>query len=398
VSKRELKNFSVERHSIELFAGAGGLSLGFSHAGFKPKAVIEWDKHACDTLRVNRDRSVRDMKDWLILQRDVREIDYSEYAGRIDLVSGGPPCQPFSLGGKHRAFLDPRDMFPETVRAIREVRPRAFVIENVRGLARTAFTKYLQYILLQLSYPMIERRSNEEWLGHLTRLEKALTASKRTDYNVVFRVLNAADYGVPQKRERIIIVGFRHDLGLEWAFPNPTHSATALWREQWITGEYWERHKVAKRRRPPKPTRKAMELEDDGKLPWRTVRDAIGDLPEPRPEGYESISNHLLIPGARSYSGHTGSPIDLPAKALKAGDHGVPGGENMLVDERGRIRYFTVREAARLQMFPDEYLFHGSWSEIMRQLGNAVPVGLAQIVAESVKSCLDPWYAPRATV
>ena len=98
--------------------------------------------------------------------------------------------------------------------------------------------------------------------------------------------------------------------------------------------------------------------------------------------------NHRLQAGARIYPGHTGSPLDLPAKTLKAGDHGVPGGENMLVRTDGSVRYFSVRESARLQTFPDGYELHGAWSEAMRQLGNAVPVTLAQVVASSVATHL----------
>jgi DNA (cytosine-5)-methyltransferase 1 len=120
------------------------------------------------------------------------------------------------------------------------------------------------------------------------------------------------------------------------------------------------------------------------------VRDAISDLPDPEknPEASAAYHNHRFQPGARSYPGHTGSPLDEPAKTLKAGDHGVPGGENMLLRPDGSIRYFTVRESARLQTFPDEFLFHGSWTETMRQLGNAVPVDLATIIASDVKSHL----------
>ena len=118
--------------------------------------------------------------------------------------------------------------------------------------------------------------------------------------------------------------------------------------------------------------------------PWRTVRDAICDLPDPETKAALGISNHVFQGGARSYPGHTGSPYDLPAKTLKAGDHGVPGGENMLVIDDGSVRYFTVRESARIQTFPDGFKFHGSWTETMRQLGNAVPVLLAQCVASSV--------------
>jgi DNA (cytosine-5)-methyltransferase 1 len=117
---------------------------------------------------------------------------------------------------------------------------------------------------------------------------------------------------------------------------------------------------------------------------WLTVRDAISDLPDPERRPNSGVPNHVFNPGARSYAGHTGSPLDEPAKTLKAGDHGVPGGENMLLRPDGSIRYFTVREAARLQTFPDDYVFRGVWSEAMRQLGNAVPVRLAEVIARSV--------------
>jgi DNA (cytosine-5)-methyltransferase 1 len=123
--------------------------------------------------------------------------------------------------------------------------------------------------------------------------------------------------------------------------------------------------------------------------PWRTVRDAISDLPHPENiDLASSIPNHVYIPGARSYPGHTGSPLDEPAKTLKAGVHGVPGGENMLVQPSGEVRYFTVREAARLQTFPDDYYFPCSWGESMRQIGNAVPVHLAYIIASSINKHL----------
>jgi DNA (cytosine-5)-methyltransferase 1 len=122
--------------------------------------------------------------------------------------------------------------------------------------------------------------------------------------------------------------------------------------------------------------------------PWLTVRDVIADLPNPERRG-NGVLNHQFIPGARTYIGHTGSPLDEPAKTLKAGDHGVPGGENMLVSPDGTVRYFTVRESARLQTFPDDYLFAGSWGEIMRQLGNAVPVRLAQMLASRIRQALE---------
>jgi DNA (cytosine-5)-methyltransferase 1 len=288
-------------------------------------------------------------------------------------------------------------MFPQVVRAVRELRPRAILIENVKGLTRQSFARYFEYIKLQITYPDIIMRKSEGWADHLARLERYHTRGKRDGlyYRVVTRLLNAADYGVPQRRERVFFVGFRSDLGLEWTFPRATHSLEALLWEQWVSGEYWERNKVAKRNRPPLSRRfqiKVDRLKESGERPngkpWRTVREAISDLPGMRENDRAGVYNHTFISGARPYPGHTGSPLDEPAKTLKAGGHGVPGGENMLAYVDGRVRYFTVRESARLQSFPDNYVFKGSWTETMRQLGNAVPVGLGQAVAADIHALL----------
>lgn len=381
--------------SVELFAGAGGLSLGLSLAGFKPLAVIEWDKWACDTLRENKRNGYPLVQDWNVYEGDVRAFDYGSLPNEIDLVSGGPPCQPFSLGGKHKAYEDSRDMFPAAVEVIRKLRPRAFIFENVKGITRSSFANYFQYIQLQLRFPEIQAKKNEDWTEHLSRLEKHETKGryKGLHYNVVTRVLNAADYGVPQRRERVFIIGFRSDLDKSWSFPEPTHSYDALLVDQWVTGDYWRRHGVGERSRP-KPTctkakieslRKQYEAGAQFLRPWLTVRDALEGIPNPRnTREMGKFFNHRFQDGAKVYPGHTGSPLDFPAKTLKAGAHGVPGGENMMVMPDGKVRYFTVRESARLQTFPDGYRFHGSWTETMRQLGNAVPVTLAQVIASSV--------------
>ncbi|SEP68913.1 DNA (cytosine-5)-methyltransferase 1 [Ectothiorhodospira magna] len=381
--------------AVELFAGAGGLAMGVSLAGFESLAVVEWDKWACDTIRENQRRDYPLVRDWPLWNGDVRDFDWSAISECVDLVAGGPPCQPFSMGGRHKAFGDKRDMFPATVDIVRCLCPKAFIIENVKGLTRSSFSNYFQYILLQLEFPEIARRGNETWLDHLKRLQGVKTSGgghlQGLTYHVIPTLVNAADYGVPQKRERVFLVGFRSDLGVEWSFPRPTHSLDALLVSQWITGDYWERHEIAKRNRPDIPARLekrvarlASCLFPPGEKPWRTVRDALWDLPDPRLCTPDNFMNHHFQDGARAYPGHTGSPLDLPAKTLKAGDHGVPGGENMMVRDDGGVRYFTVRESARLQTFPDGYIFHGSWTEIMRQLGNAVPVALARIVAASV--------------
>lgn len=375
--------------SIELFVGAGGLGIGLHEAGFRPVNVIECDTYCCDTIRENKARGIKAVKGWNLTQSDVREVDFSTHEGKVQLISGGPPCQPFSLGGRHRAHDDARDMFPEAIRAVREARPQAFIFENVKGLTRASFRNYFEYIRLQLTHADIKAKRDERWEDHLARLEDHHTSGSRTglNYRVVTHIANAADYGVPQRRERVFFTGFREDLGVSWHFPLPTHSKDALLWEK-AHGEYWERHRVAEKdrcsSRLPERLRGANSPPDA--LPWRTVRDAIEDIPDPEfhSDAGNGLLNHRYQPGARSYPGHTGSPLDEPAKTLKAGVHGVPGGENMLLRPDRSIRYFTVRESARLQTFPDDFLFHGSWTETMRQLGNAVPVEFARIVGEDV--------------
>lgn len=384
--------------SIELFAGAGGLALGVAQAGFEHDVVLEWDRNACDTLRRNKAAGVRHVSDWEIVEGDVRDYDFQPHAGRIQFVAGGPPCQPFSLGGKHLGQHDSRNMFPEAVRTVREIAPKAFIFENVKGLLRQSFAKYYGYIVHQLSYPEVGPRGDEDWVDHLARLEKHATAGTYSGlkYNVVYQLLDAADYGVPQRRHRVFIVGIRSDLGIEFNFPLPTHTEDALLFEQWVSGDYWERHGVGKRQRPGLNPRLRKRVEGLRSFmpqmlgePWRTVRDAISDLPQ-LSEGQtcRKVANHFQNPGARSYPGHNGSPLDAPAKALKAGDHGVPGGENMLRFPDDSVRYFSVRECARIQTFPDEWVLEGSWTESMRQLGNAVPVALARAVATELARSL----------
>lgn len=384
--------------SIELFAGAGGLALGVEAAGFQHLAVFEKDRNACQTLRRNSSAH-----NWEVVEGDVTSIDFRSYEGQIALVTGGPPCQPFSQGGKHRGHTDHRNMFPEAVRVVREVRPKAFLFENVKGLLRKNFVNYYSYIIHQFRYPSVRVKKGEDWHDHLARLEDIHTkgAYRGLHYNVVYRMMNAVEYsaglGIPQRRERVFIVGVRADIGCEFHFPSEeTHSIDALWHDMWISGDYWERHGISRKNRPPVPRKLDKHLQrlalfniTDLGVACRTVRDAISDLPKIG-IGMTShvVPNHFFNPGARCYPGHTGSPYDEPAKTLKAGDHGVPGGENTVRFDDGSVRYFSVRECARLQTFPDNWIVEGSWTEAMRQLGNAVPVKLAQLIAERLMKSL----------
>lgn len=366
-------------HSIELFSGCGGLALGLSKAGFHHELMAEWNEDAVATVHYNRRRGIRHVRDWPLQQADVRGVDWRGFAGRLDLVAGGPPCQPFSIGGKHRGHDDARDMWPEAIRAVGETYPRAFLFENVRGIARPAFAHYLRWIVAHLRHPEVRRQAGEDHAAHTARLEALRRAPA---YDVIVVQVNAADYGAPQKRHRVIVAGVRSDLGVPLEPPAATHSRERLLWDQWVTGEYWHRHNIT----PPNDDAIARSdlalvkrLRASSAAPaeraWVTVRDAFMGLGEPNGK-----ANHVFQDGARVYPGHTGSPLDQPAKALKAGDHGVPGGENMMVRDDGSVRYFTLREAARLQGLPDTYHFPRSWTESMRQLGNAVPAQLGEAI------------------
>lgn len=360
--------------SVELFAGCGGLALGMSHAGFKHQYMVEFDDDAVATVLHNKKKNVEHIKDWPINLQDVRKVDWTGI-GSLDLISGGPPCQPFGIGGKKRGHDDGRDMWPEAIRAIGEAKPKSFLFENVRNLAGPRFRNYLDWIVGHLAQPEMTREIDEPHHSHGLRL---FANRDRDDYRVIWQLVNAADYGAAQIRYRVLIFGLRRELGVMPKPMSATHSRDRLLWDQYITGEYWKRHNLKRRSRPilRQDQARVEYLSRTNKQPkgnpWVTVRDTLGDLGEPN-----GRSNHVLQLGARVYPGHTGSPLDLPAKALKAGDHGVPGGENMMIRDDGTVRYFTVREAARLVGLPDDYEFPRSWSESMRQLGNAVPTQLA---------------------
>jgi DNA (cytosine-5)-methyltransferase 1 len=312
------------------------LALGASFAGFKHEAVVEIDHDACNTIRANQDRGLWPVANWPLYEADVTRFKFDVCGPDTDLLAAGVPCQPWSLGGKHKGMQDARNMFPEMLRAVRALRPRAILIENVKGLMRHSFTNYFQYIKLMLAFPEVIRKEGEQWRQHLARLEQHETSGSEYGlrYNVISELLNAANFGVPQKRERVFIVGFRSDLGIKWSFPGQSHSQELLWESKFVTGEYWDEHKVAKRHRPPKADKslaarfRERSIFDDTQERWQTVRDAIRELPPP---GSGEAPNHQQQPGARSYHGHTGSPLDEPAKTLPPADHGVPGGENTIL-------------------------------------------------------------------
>lgn len=379
--------------SLELFAGGGGLALGLHRAGFAHAALVESDAKACATLTRNAERwAIGVSRDaaWSadrVYHEDVREFLKSQHMPtHVDLLTGGPPCQPFSLGGVHAGTADERNMFPAALAFVRETLPKLVIFENVPGVTRPSFAPYFEYVEDQLRWPNCAPRSHETWQEHRARVRQHATGGLRPSYWVRRQVINSADLGVPQTRKRVFLMAVRADLAHGPPPPlDPTHSEAALVYAQWVEGTYWDERGL------PQPTR-PDNLSDEGLLrlklrgipdtePWVTVRDAIAGLPEPiNGVAADRVLNHVGIPRARSYAGHTGSAIDWPSKTIKAGVHGVCGGEAMIRFPDGSLRYLTVREAARIQSFPDDYEFVGARSHAMRHIGNAVAVQVGAAV------------------
>lgn len=331
-------------NSIELFAGAGGLALGLEKAGFDAVLLNEWDKHACNTLRYNRPH-------WNVVEKDICDLDFKEFNGKIDLISGGFPCQAFSYAGKGEGFNDIRGtMFFQFARAIEEVQPKMILGENVRGLL------------------------NHDKGRTLATIEKTL---KNLGYFLMpIKVFHAVKYQVPQKRERVVIVGIRNDLTnkIKYNFPMPYH------REMTMTDAL-----------------KAGELYDTD------VPKSIG---QQYPEKKKSVLN-LVPPG--------GCWRDLPddiAREYMKGSYFLGGGKTGMArrlsweepsltltcspaqsqTERchpDETRPLTVREYARIQTFPDDWEFQGSMSNQYKQIGNAVPVNLAYAIGRSFIRALN---------
>jgi DNA (cytosine-5)-methyltransferase 1 len=376
--------------TLELFSGAGGLAKGLELAGFDHAGFVEFNKHACLSLAENFDPSK-------VFFGDIKDFDLN-CLDDIGLVAGGPPCQPFSLGGKHQAHQDNRDMFPYAIRAIEKLAPKAFIFENVKGLLRATFSDYFQYIILRLTYPGFAAGPLTGWEEHLSQLRKVSSLPYLgVKYDVKYKLLNAADYGVPQTRERVVIVGIRSDIGKNWVFPEPTHSEDRLLWDMYVSKEYWNKHGIPQPAEFDSRSVEAKELVlglknkygffEPTLLPWQTIRDALTGVPLPDSCDH-GIVDHVFKSGARSYPGHTGSDYDWPSKTIKAGGHGVPGGENMIRYSNDNLRYLTVFEAKRLQTFPPDFVIKGAWGEAMRQIGNAVPVELAKIIGSQLASTL----------
>lgn len=176
-------------NSLELFSGAGGLE-GIEFAGAKHTAFVEWNSDACKTLRHN-------FLPCIVYETDIRNIDFEQFQN-IDLIVGGPPCQPFSIGGKAKGSNDERDMFPYAISAIQKLSPKAFIFENVKGSLRQSFADYFNHIVLQLTYPSI-KKTDGSWQNHLSELERIHTKGNypHLHYNVIYRLINIRPMVLP---------------------------------------------------------------------------------------------------------------------------------------------------------------------------------------------------------
>lgn len=330
--------------SIELFAGAGGLALGLEQAGFEAILLNEYDKHACATLRVNRPQ-------WNVIESDISKVDFTPYKGRVDFLSGGFPCQAFSYAGLGKGFDDIRGtMFFEFARAINEVQPKVILGENVRGLVnhdkgRTLAT--IKQTLTDLGYTLIEPK-----------------------------ILNAVNFRVPQKRERIFIVGIRNDLvgKAKWQWPIPYHRPM-LMSDALKSGElYTTDVPISEGQIYPDRKKAVLDLVPKGGC-WRDLPDEIAR---------EYMKGSYFLGGGRTGMARRLS-WDEPCLTLTCS----PAQNQTERCHPDETRPLTVREYARIQTFPDDWHFCGSMTQQYKQIGNAVPVNLAKAMGEQLINLLE---------
>lgn len=263
-----MKKASENLIDIDLFAGAGGLAIGLRGAGFSPANFYELDGRSCQTLRHNIEAKHSTLCG-SVYEGKAEEVDWTPLSGNVRLLAAGAPCQPFSLGGKHQADKDGRNLFPQVFRAVRELRPMAVFLENVRGLARESFRPYFDYILRHLECPSVKPGQHELWQNHDHRIRQMqMSPGYEPEYRVSYRLVEAADFGVPQNRQRVFIVATRRDLPV-YEFPHRTHSKAALVAAQ-KSGSYWERHGIRRPRNFVVGENGAHDA--NGSLPWLSLR------------------------------------------------------------------------------------------------------------------------------
>jgi DNA (cytosine-5)-methyltransferase 1 len=318
----------VKLRSIEICAGGGGQALGLEQAGFEHAAVVELDTHACATLRMNRPY-------WNTIQADVTEWRADDYRGHVDLVAGGVPCPPFSKAGKQLGSGDERDLFPSALRIIQDCRPRAVLLENVRGLLDARFDHY--------------RAELDEQLG-------------AWGYETFWKLLQSADFGVPQLRPRTLLIALRAEAAAYFTWPQPSRVG------------------------PP------------------TVGEALVDLMQRR--GWEGARTwaykaNKIAPTLVGGSTRHGGPDLGPTRARAEWESLGVDGRRVATEPPGPgfvgNPCLTLEMTARLQGFPDSWQFAGSKTHAYRQIGNALPPPVARAVGRKIASALRAAHQRRDT-
>ena len=326
-------------NSIELFAGGGGLALGMSLAGFHHVLLNEFDTAACKTLKTNK-------PEWNVIEGDVRHIDFTPLRGKIDFLSGGFPCQAFSYAGKGAGFNDTRGtLFFELARAVKEIQPKVFMGENVKGLishenGRTFET--IKNTIAELGYTLVEPR-----------------------------VLRAIMYQVPQKRERLILIAIRNDIAqnVEFHWPTPYHEVLTLRDALYKSVIYENDVPVSEGAQYPEKKKRVLAMVPQGG-DWR-------NLPEEVAKDY--MGGSWLLGGGKTGMARRLS-LDEPSLTLTCS----PCQKQTERCHPLETRPLSIREYARIQTFPDNWVFQGSMSDKYKQIGNAVPVNLAWAVGRSL--------------
>ncbi|PRZ12620.1 DNA (cytosine-5)-methyltransferase 1 [Laceyella sediminis] len=354
--------------AISFFTGAGGLDIGIHQAGFDIKLSVELEKIYCSTLKSN-------YPDMNVRQGDIMEYNKSRIykeanlntTDEVDLIFGGSPCQSFSTAGKRQAFADPRGQaMLKFADIVNEVKPKFFLLENVRGLLSAA----LKHRPISQRGEGFAPLSNEETPGSaLAHLLKQFI-----NYDVKVKLLNAADYGVPQKRERVFIVGTRKDLKINYEFPEPTHSEKGdLYTKPWITvGDVLKSLKIKHHHYMPySPERlKYMKMIPQGGGNWR-------DLPK-------TVVEDAMGGAYNSGGGKVGFfrriNIDKPSPTLLT----VPVQKSTNLGHPFEDRPLSIEEYLAIQGFPLNYVVKGSLSQQYTQIGNAVPIKLAKVLGLSI--------------
>ena len=304
---------------VEICAGVGGQALGLAMAGFVHVALVEYEREYCNVLKMNR-------PEWNVICKDVREFDGTIYKG-IDLFAGGVPCPPFSIAGKKLGEEDERDLFPEALRLIKEIQPRAIMLENVRGFLDTEFEEYREYILNSI-----------EKLGYVTQI----------------KLLNASDYEVPQLRPRVVIIGIREDIKKSFSYPLASIKAAPT------VGEV------------------LYDLMAENK--WRGAKTWAKNANKIAP---------TLVGGSKKHGGPDLGPVRARKAWAELGVDGR-GIANTAPEENFEgVPRLTSRMIARIQGFPDTWTFGSKKTVACRMIGNAFPPPVAYAVGKKIKECLE---------